>query len=229
MPLSIPSAVAAILGHGWLLYRAIELGPGQDLHLVNMLSLWAWLVALWIGGLSLRYAMRPLASILYPVTAVILWLPLLPYDAEIIMTQTQPWVLAHIVLTTLSFSLLGVAALQAIILGLQTNRLRSRAPLWQRMPSLEAMERCLFHLLWAGFILLSLGLALGIRMPIGAMEAPFVAKTLLSVLSWLVLAILLVGHHFYGWRGWPAVKSTLIGVGVLLIAYISSKGMAPLL
>jgi ABC-type uncharacterized transport system permease subunit len=38
-----------------------------------------------------------------------------------------------------------------------------------------------------------------------------------------VFAVLLWGHHFYGWRGRVAVHWTMSGFGFLLLAYLGSK------
>lgn len=218
------STLGALSGHGWLLHHFIDLGPGQDLHLVNIIGLLCWLIALWIAGLSFRYATRPLATIWYPLTAFSVWLPLLPYDEVVFFTSAHPSLLAHILLSLLGLSLLGVAAIQALFIGWQLHRLHHRAPLWLQMPSLESMENCLFRLLWSGFFVMTLGLGVGFVFLGELFQPQYLTKTLLSILAWLVIACLLWGHYRYGWRGRLAVKSTLVGVSVLLIAYLSSKG-----
>ncbi|MEF3192795.1 MAG: cytochrome c biogenesis protein CcsA, partial [Halothiobacillaceae bacterium] len=45
----------------------------------------------------------------------------------------------------------------------------------------------------------------------------------LSLISWAVFGGLLLGRAFLGWRGRTAVRWTLSGFGVLLLAYIGSK------
>ena len=222
--LAAVSTVGALSGHAWLLHHFIDLGPGQDLHLVNVTGFLSWLIALWIAGLSFRYATRPLATIWYPLTAFCVWLPLLPYEEMVFFTWNHPSLLAHVLLSLLGLSLLGVAAIQALFIGWQLHRLHQRAPLWLQMPSLESMENCLFQLLWSGFLVLTVGLGVGFIFLGEIFEPHYLTKTLLSVLAWLVIGFLLWGHHRYGWRGRLAVKSTLLGVFVLLIAYLSSKG-----
>ena len=44
-----------------------------------------------------------------------------------------------------------------------------------------------------------------------------------GVLSWLIFAALLAGRHIYGWRGRVAVRWTLAGFLMLVLAYIGSK------
>jgi len=44
-----------------------------------------------------------------------------------------------------------------------------------------------------------------------------------GVLSWIVFALLLGGRFVYGWRGRVAVRWTLAGFLMLVLAYVGSK------
>ena len=44
-----------------------------------------------------------------------------------------------------------------------------------------------------------------------------------AVVSWLTFAALLVGRHLYGWRGRTALRWTLAGFVLLLLAYVGSR------
>jgi ABC-type uncharacterized transport system permease subunit len=48
-------------------------------------------------------------------------------------------------------------------------------------------------------------------------------KTLFALLSWLTFAILLIGRYAYGWRGRTALRFTLLGFVMLLLAYVGSR------
>ena len=51
-----------------------------------------------------------------------------------------------------------------------------------------------------------------------------IVPILLNVLiTALTLAALLVGRHFYGWRGRTALRWTLVGFVLLLLAYVGSR------
>ncbi len=50
-----------------------------------------------------------------------------------------------------------------------------------------------------------------------------VHKTVLSVLSWIVFGVLLIGRHRYGWRGLKAVHWTLSAMVLLLLAFFGSQ------
>jgi len=54
-------------------------------------------------------------------------------------------------------------------------------------------------------------------------------KTVLSIVAWLVFGALLFGRWRYGWRGRRAVNLTLVGMGVLLLAFFGTKAVLELI
>ena len=44
-----------------------------------------------------------------------------------------------------------------------------------------------------------------------------------GVLSWLIFAALLAGRWLYGWRGRTALRWTLAGFVMLVLAYVGSR------
>ena len=76
-----------------------------------------------------------------------------------------------------------------------------------------------------GFLLLTLTLASGViySETLFGLAMKFNHKTLFAVISWLIFAALLIGRHLYGWRGRLALRWTLSGFAVLLLAYIGSR------
>jgi ABC-type uncharacterized transport system permease subunit len=46
---------------------------------------------------------------------------------------------------------------------------------------------------------------------------------LLSVLAWVVFALLLLGRWRLGWRGRQATRWLYAGAGLLLLAYVGSR------
>ena len=79
--------------------------------------------------------------------------------------------------------------------------------------------------IWTGFILLSLALASGILFSeeIFGKAMRFSHKTFFALLSWLVFGALLAGRAIWGWRGRLAVRWTVTGFVMLLLAYVGSK------
>jgi ABC-type uncharacterized transport system permease subunit len=48
-------------------------------------------------------------------------------------------------------------------------------------------------------------------------------KTLFTLLSWLLVGALLLGHWRFGWRGQRAAKLSLLGYGLLVIGFAGSQ------
>ncbi|WP_017431165.1 cytochrome C assembly family protein [Vreelandella jeotgali] len=136
-----------------------------------------------------------------------------------------PGILLHIVTSTLAFALLAIAAVQAVLVGLQNQALRHHhiRGIVQSLPPLTTMERLLFELIWAGMVLLTISMVSGAIFIDNLFAQHLAHKTVLSLVAWGVLAALLIGRHRFGWRGMRAVKWTLSGCGLLLLAYFGSK------
>ncbi len=90
---------------------------------------------------------------------------------------------------------------------------------------MRPMERLLFHLLRAGFVLLTLVILSGAVFSEQIFGQPFTFdhKVVLSLIAWGVFGLLLWGHSHYGWRGRAAVRWTLSGYGLLLLAYFGVR------
>jgi ABC-type uncharacterized transport system permease subunit len=149
----------------------------------------------------------------------------------------------HLLMAVLAYSLFTIAMLHAVLMALVERRLHhSRSargtagafgadgagmlggPLGA-LPPLLTLERLLFRMITAAFILLTLTLATGIAFSESLFGRPmrFDHKTLFALLSWATFAVLLAGRHFYGWRGRTALRWTLSGFVMLLLAYVGSR------
>jgi ABC-type uncharacterized transport system permease subunit len=131
----------------------------------------------------------------------------------------------HALLALLAYATLAVAALLALMLWFQERALRRRdLGGWLRvLPPLTQMETLLFRSLGAGFVLLSLTLVTGVVFVDNLFAQDLGHKTVLSILSWIVLGVLLFGRWRWGWRGPRAVKLTLTAMALLLLAFFGSK------
>ena len=93
----------------------------------------------------------------------------------------------------------------------------------QSLPPLTTMERVLFELVWAGIVLLTLSIISGLIFLDNLFAQHLVHKTVLSLGAWIIFTTLLVGRYRFGWRGMRAVRWTLGGCALLLLAYFGSK------
>lgn len=131
----------------------------------------------------------------------------------------------HIFTSLIAYSILTLAALHSLLLALQIRQLHDHKPniLVRTLPPLQDMESLLFKVIALGWVLLSFSLISGF-LYLDDLFAQHVAhKTILSVAAWLVFAILLYGHWQYGWRGKKAIRWTLVGFLILMLAFFGSK------
>ncbi|GEK73572.1 MULTISPECIES: cytochrome C assembly family protein [Halomonas] len=164
------------------------------------------------------------ATGLFPLAGAVLLLAIEWPSPEKGSTMT-PGIALHALSAALAFALLAIAAVQAVLLGVQNQALRHHhiRGVVQSLPPLTTMERVLFELLWGGMILLTLSIASGFAFVDNMFAQHLVHKTVLSLVAWVIFAALLTGHHRLGWRGMRAVRWTLGGYLVLLLAYFGSK------
>ena len=98
-------------------------------------------------------------------------------------------------------------------------------PFLRRLPPLLEMEALLFRILLAAFVLLTLTVVSGVFFSEQMFGKAFTLthKVVFAILSWFIFGGLLAGHFFRGWRGRTAVRWTVVGFMMLLLAYVGSK------
>lgn len=215
----------AIPFHALVLYQHLVTPRGLNLEFFNALSMVAILI---VGLLFLSTLKRPLENlgiIVLPIAAVSISLNQFVPTEAVIAVSAQSSLQIHILISLLAYSVLSLAAFQAILLAIQDHHLHSHHPggLIRALPPLRVMEQLLFQLIGLGFLLLSLALLSGFFFLEDIFAQRQVHKTTLSITAWLVFAGLLLGHWRFGWRGRTATRWMLMGFVVLMLAYFGSK------
>ena len=72
-------------------------------------------------------------------------------------------------------------------------------------------------------MMLTLAISTGIIFMEDIFSQHLVHKTVLSMFAWLIFSILLLGRHQLGWRSLTAVRFTLTGFSLLILAFFGSK------
>jgi ABC-type uncharacterized transport system permease subunit len=213
--------------HAWLLARAIFAQDAFYLGVGNSVSLIIWLTALiyWCG--SFFYRLEGLQVMVVPAAAVLSMLPLALPAVHPLSNAHLLGFRIHLVISLLAYSLFTIASLHVLLMALMERRLhRGNLPqILQGLPPLLTMERILFRIIAAGFLLLTLTLGSGILFSEDLFGKPLqlTHKTVFGLLSWLIFGALLTGRALYGWRGRVAMRWTLAGFLSLVLAYIGSK------
>ncbi len=218
----------ALVLHGMLAYRQILSPEGLDLGVANAVSLLVWLTLLiyWLGGLafeglsSILGLMAPVALVAVLLQAVIPTHHYVTYGGSSLFTL-------HFVIAMLAYSLFTVATVHALVMLAEEKWLHRGVlpPFLRSLPPLMEMERLLFRILIAAFVLLTLTVVSGLFFSEQVFDKPFTLthKTVFAIVSWLIYAGLITGHFVAGWRGKLAVRWTLAGFTMLLLAYVGSK------
>lgn len=218
-------ALALIL-HGWLLFNGL-FGNGFNLGFYNALSAIFWLTVLIYWLSDLKHELHSLQAFVLPPAAIFAVLPAFTTQNHYLPTAEANLFLAHIGIAILAYSLFTFAALHALLMTIAERSLHNKPTLIKlpSFPPLMVMETLLFRIISLGFILLTITLISGMLFSeqIFAKPMQFNHKTIFSIASWLIYGALLFGRYKYGWRGAKAIRWTLAGFGLLLLAYIGSK------
>ncbi len=217
----------ALSVHAGALFSAMFSGNTLRIGVGDAISTILWLTVLiyWLG--SLVYRLAGLQALIMPVAAVAALLPALwPATQPLPNTELLAFKL-HLVISMLAYSLFTIASLHVLLMTMLERKLhQGELPAGLRqLPPLLTMETLLFRILWAGFAMLSLTLASGMVFSeeVFGKAAQLNHKTIFGIVSWLVFGALLFGRHFHGWRGRTAVRWTLAGFLLLVLAYLGSK------
>ena len=223
--------IFALSLHADILNQSIFLQTGFDVGFFNIISIIGWLVALIVLITSFFQPIQQLLLVLYPIAAITIPLEQL-FPSDRILDQSLPMGLRiHILLSISAYSLLMIGTLQALLLAVQDKFIKSKqiSKIIDILPPLQIMEQLLIQIIVIGFFLLSLSLATGIMFIDNLFEQHLIHKTTLSILAWIVYAILLWGRWSLGWRGRRITRWVLVGFIILILAYTGSKFVLELL
>ncbi len=198
---------------------------GVNYSFFSTASLVSLIVALVLLFAMLNKPLENLGIFIFPLTALMLLMELC-FPEKQRSLSTHSWQMnLHILTSIVAFSLLNIAAIQAILLYIQNQQLKSHPPkrFTQSMPPLQSMESLLFQMIAAGLALLTIALSTGFIFVNNLFAQHLAHKTFFSILAWLVFSALLIGRLRYGWRGAKAIKWTLLGFIFLFLAYFGSK------
>jgi ABC-type uncharacterized transport system permease subunit len=215
----------AVCAHFLYTVLTFQQNKGFSFDFFSTASLVAMIVALLLLTAALNKPVEKLGIAVFPVAALMLALTL-NFTDKTQNLSTYNWAMTtHVLSSLIAFSLLNIAALQAILLSIQNQQLKSHPPkrFIQSLPALQTMEALLFQMLSAGVLFLTLALISGFIFIEDLFAQHLVHKTVLSILAWLIFSSLLVGRSRYGWRGQLAIRWTLVGFVSLLLAYFGSK------
>jgi ABC-type uncharacterized transport system permease subunit len=236
--------LVALLVHGVLLHTTIFPQNAMVFGFAFALSAMFWLGVgiYWIE--SFFFPLDGLRLLALPLACAASLLPLVFGGVHVLSYSAAPLFKLHFLIANIAYGLFVIAALHAVLMLLVERRLhamRGRGGAQQRhsaaagngwlsgwldtLPPLLTLEKLLFRLISAGFVLLTLTLVSGMLFNEQLMNRPltFDHKTVFAVLSWLMFGALLTARKVSGWRGRAALRWVLAAFVALVLAYIGSR------
>jgi ABC-type uncharacterized transport system permease subunit len=234
----------ALLLHGVLLHTTIFPHDAMVFGFAFALSAMFWLGAgiYWIE--SFFFPLDGLRLLVLPLACVASLLPLMFGGVQVLSYAAAPLFKLHFLIANVAYGLFAIAALHAVLMLLVERRLhamRGHGGMLQRqnaaagngwlsswldaLPPLLTLEKLLFRLISAGFVLLTLTLISGMLFNEQLMDRALKLdhKTVFAILSWLMFGALLTARKVSGWRGRAALRWVLAAFVALLLAYIGSR------
>ena len=217
--------LAALLLHSLALSSSMLLPQGINLGFFNALSLVSAFIVLLTLIATWRYPVEILSIILLPIAAITMLLDINSSTNHLLAANSSNALIFHILTSIIAYSVLALAALQAILLSIQNKFLHAHQPggIIKLMPPLKNMEVLLFEVIVVGFVALTVSLGSGLIFLENMFAQQLAHKTLLSIFAWFIFLVLLIGHWKLGWRGRIAIRWTLTGFASLMLAYFGSK------
>lgn len=215
-----------LLIHASLLYQDVFIGD-LNLNIANTLSLIFWLTVFIYWLADFKHELQSLQALVLPPAALTVALQANFHNNVIVAFANDPLFIWHISIALLAYSLFTFAALHALLMAAAERSLHQKTSFLKLtdFPPIMAMEALLFRIIGVGFLLLTLTLISGMLFSeqIFHQALKFNHKNIFTIVSWLIFGSLLLGRVRYGWRGRTAIRWTLTGFAVLLLAYVGSK------
>jgi ABC-type uncharacterized transport system permease subunit len=218
-----PATVAMLLQAAAL--NALIIQPqGLNLGLFAAFSLIAWLISIQILLSSIYRRIESLGIVIFPLSGLSTFIASLNFTDHLITTSSHA-VQGHIMVSVIAYSLITLGAFQAGLLAYQDHSIRQHHPggFIRFLPPLHDMETLLFQFLSFGFLCLSASLLTGFIYLEDIFAQHLVHKTVLSIVSWVILGVLLFGRLRFGWRGKTAIRWTLVAFVFLMLAFFGTK------
>lgn len=226
-PFSAQTLMASgIVLHGMVLRHDMFSAQGIDYDVFNLISFTALFMLTISVMMSVRKAVLFLNILALPIAIAALLLGhICSRDGHQINAHGTVLNI-HVILSLSAYAVLFMATIHAVVMALQHQELKNklRHRLWVRLlPPLQVMQQLLFELLLLGFGLLTAALLIGFLSIDDFFAQHLAHKTVFSLLSWCIYAVLLFGHWRFGWRGSKMIRFTMLAFGLLALGFIGSK------
>lgn len=222
---------AGVLAHiGALVAVSMSAGSAPVTGLGPALSFGALLLAatllvteLSARDTSLSLVAAPLAAVATLAGAAVGMHPL-PAEAGL----RGAWLYAHIALSFVGLAAFGTAAAAGAIYLLERRELRSRrfGALFRLFPPLETLDRVNHVASVAGWLALSLGIALAVGYSL-TYNVGDASEAVWGTAAWLSVTALTIGRLLGGWRAHRAATAASAAFAAVVVLYVAMRALGP--
>ena len=221
----VGAGIVALLCHAVVVWDTVFTHPGLSLGVYKVPALIFLIMNVACFTALVSRPLQNLLIALFPLSGLALLVASCSPDTGSSETAMSGGLYVHIGSSLLAYAVLTLAAAQAAIVAVQDYQLRHHRTrgIVSMLPPLQSMESALFELLWVGVIMLTLAIASGMVYMNDMFAQHLVHKTVLTIVAWFLFSTLLWGHYQLGWRSQTAVRFTLGGFALLMLAFFGSK------
>ena len=212
-----------------LTFRTWSLGYLPVATFGNALLVFDWALVAAFLFLNWRFPIKVLGALVAPLAALMICgVLILPPGKGAMSPLLQGfWLGLHVVLALLGNAALALAFLGGIFYLIQERQLKAKkfGFFYRRLPSLEQLDALNYWCLTIGFPLLTGGIITGslyAQHTLGRFWS-WDPKEVLTLLAWLIYAVLLHERLAVGWRGRRAALLAICGFTVLIITFVGAN------
>jgi len=213
----------ALIQRVWSLGHLPAASVGEALLLFGWVLVAAFLLLIW------RYPIKVLGALVAPLAALMVsGALLLPREHGTISPLLKSfWLTIHICLTLMGYAALALACLGGILYLIQERQIKGKrfGFFYRRLPSLSVLDTLNYWCLTIGFPLLTAGIICGslyAQHTLGNFWN-WDPKEILTIIAWLIYAVLLHERLAAGWRGRRAALLAICGFLVLIFTFVGAN------
>ncbi len=207
----------------WTLGRLPVATLGESLLVFSWTLVVAFFFLLW------RFPIKVLGALATPLAALMVSGGLIfpGGKSNVSPLLNSFWVQVHVGLSFLGVAALTLAGLGGFFYLVQERQIKGKkfGFFYRRLPSLEQLDALNYWCLTVGFPLLTAGIVIGslyAQYTLGSFFS-FDPKEVMTLIAWLIFAVLLHERLTVGWRGRRAALLALCGFGVLVITFVGAS------
>jgi cytochrome c-type biogenesis protein CcsB len=192
-------------------------------------SLFAWAIVGSYLAFQLKFNIRILGTFVSPLAVVFMLLSSAIPGRAIPNSQLFKsfWLTVHVATMFIGMAIFALAFCAGIMYLLQERQIKSKSfgLLYRRLPSLEVLDSLNYVCLTFGFPLITIGVISGFVYAAAVWQSfwHWDPKEILSVVTWLIYAVLLHERLAVGWRGRRAAIMAIIGFSVILVTFVGTS------